>query len=74
MRFTVHAEQSREPIEFEFATAIEAVSKAWQLLAARASGVYVYDDETDMAYWPNTFAELHKVSILPISPREKRPS
>jgi hypothetical protein len=75
MRFTVHAEQCREPVEFEFATAIEVISKAWQLVAANATGVYIYDNETDMAYWPNTFGELHKVSILePLTPREKRPS
>jgi hypothetical protein len=75
MRFTVHAEQYRKPVDFEFATAIEAISKAWQLAAARATGVYIFDDETDRAYWPNTFAELHRVSILePFTPSEKRPS
>jgi hypothetical protein len=60
MRFTVHAEQRRGSVEFEFATAIEAISKAWQLMAAGATGLYVYDDETDETYWPNSFAELHR--------------
>jgi hypothetical protein len=67
MRFTVHAEQHRGPVEFEFATAIEAISKAWQLMAAGATGLYIYDDETDGAYWPNTFTELHKASIFEVS-------
>jgi hypothetical protein len=61
MRFTVHAERRRGPVEFELASAIEAISKAWQLMAAGATRLYIYDDETDEAYWPNTFAELHKV-------------
>ncbi len=64
MRFTVHAEQCCGPAEFEFATAIEAISKAWQLMAAGATGLYIYDDEVDGAYWPNTFTELHKVSVF----------
>jgi hypothetical protein len=64
MRFTVHAEQRREPVEFEFATAIEAISKAWQLMSAGATHLYIYDDETDEAHWPNTFTELHKVSVF----------
>jgi hypothetical protein len=64
MRFTVHAERPRETVEFEFARAIEAISKAWQLMSAGATRLYIYDDETDDAYWPNRFAELHKASKL----------
>jgi hypothetical protein len=63
MRFTVHAEQRREPVEFEFASPIEAISKAWQLMAAGATHLYIYDDDTDEAYWPNTFVELHKACL-----------
>ena len=63
MRFTVYAEQRRGPVEFEFASAIEAISKAWQLMAAGATHLYIYDDDTDEAYWPNTFVELHKACL-----------
>ena len=72
MRFTVHAEQRRGPVDFEFATAIEAISKAWQMMSAGATHLYIYDDETDQAYWPNTFTELHKASVL-FAASEKRP-
>jgi hypothetical protein len=61
MRYTIHAEQRRASVEFEFATAAEAVCKAWRLMATGASGLYIYDDETDQAYWPNEFAGLFKV-------------
>jgi hypothetical protein len=64
MRFIVHAEQTSAPVDFEFATAVEAISKAWQLMAAGATGLRIYDEETGRAYWPNTFAELHKTSIF----------
>jgi hypothetical protein len=62
MRYTIHAEQRRAPVEFEFATAAEAVCKAWSLMGTGATGLYIYDDETDEAYWPNEFAGLFKVS------------
>jgi hypothetical protein len=62
MRYTIHAEQRRAPVEFEYATAAEAVCKAWSLMATGATGLYIYDDETDEAYWPNEFAGLFKVS------------
>jgi hypothetical protein len=48
-------------VEFEYATAAEAVCKAWSLMATGATGLYIYDDETDEAYWPNEFAGLFKV-------------
>jgi hypothetical protein len=31
-------------------------------MAARATGLCIYDEETGRAYWPNTFAELHKAT------------
>ena len=60
MRFTVHAKHNREPVERRFASAIEATSEAWRLLAAGATGVYIFDDNTDKAYWPDGFAELRR--------------
>jgi hypothetical protein len=63
MRFTVHADRHRIPVEYELATAIEAISKAWTLMGAGASGVYIYDDEMDQAYWPHEFSALRTVSI-----------
>jgi hypothetical protein len=62
MRFTDHAEQHRTPVEYELATAIEAISKAWTLMGAGATGVYIYDDEMDQAYWPHEFSALRAVS------------
>jgi hypothetical protein len=61
MRYTVHAEQRRTPVEFEFATGAEAVCKAWSLMATGATGLHIYDDETDEPYWPSEFAGLFKV-------------
>jgi hypothetical protein len=61
MRYTIHAEQRRAPVEFEYATPAEAVCKAWSLMVTGATGLYIYDDETDDAYWPNEFAGLVKV-------------
>ena len=61
MRFTVHAERHRVPIEFRVGTAIEAISKAWKVMGDAATGVYIYDDELDAAYWPDQFAELVQV-------------
>jgi hypothetical protein len=65
MRFTVHAEQLRCPVEFQAATAIEAVSKAWQLLEAGAAGLYIYDDEKDQAFWPERFGDLALDGLQP---------
>jgi hypothetical protein len=58
MSFTVHAEQHRGPIEYECATAAEAVRRACRLIGAGATGLYIYDDELDETYWPQKFAEL----------------
>ena len=60
MRFTVHAKHNREPIGRRFASAIEATSEAWRLMAAGATGVYIFDDNTGKAFWPDEFAELRR--------------
>jgi hypothetical protein len=60
MRFTVHAKHYREPIERRFANAIEATHDAWRLMAAGATSVYIFDDDTDKTYWPDRFVELHR--------------
>jgi hypothetical protein len=60
MRFTVHAKHNRQPIERRFADAMEATSGAWRLMAARATGVYIFDDTTDKAYWPDGLVELRR--------------
>jgi hypothetical protein len=60
MRFTVHAKHNREPIERRFTNTVEATREAWRLMAAGATGVYIFDDNTDKAYWPEGFAELHR--------------
>jgi hypothetical protein len=57
------AEQHRTPVEFELGTAIEAISKAWTLIGAGATGVYIYDDEMDQTYWPHEFSALGTVSM-----------
>jgi hypothetical protein len=58
MRFIVHAEHRREPFECRFVDAIEATLEAWKLLAAGATGVYIFDDTAGKAYWPDDFVEL----------------
>jgi hypothetical protein len=63
MRFTVHAEQSHGPVEFHRATAFEAITTGWELMDAGATGLYIYDDEMDAAYWPDEFAELHVITV-----------
>ena len=63
MRFTVHAEQSRGPVEFHRATAFEAITTGWELMDAGATGLYVYDDEIDAPYWPDEFAELYRITV-----------
>jgi hypothetical protein len=60
MRFTVHAKHNCEPIERRFASAIDATREAWRLMAAGAISVYIFDDNTDKAYWPDRFVELHR--------------
>jgi hypothetical protein len=58
MRFTVHAKHNREPIERRFASIIDATREAWRLMAAGATGVYIFYDSTGKACWPEGFAEL----------------
>jgi hypothetical protein len=50
MRYTVHADLDRERIERRFTSAVEAILGAWRLLAAGATGVYIFDDSTGKAY------------------------
>jgi hypothetical protein len=71
MRYTVHAEL-HQPVEYEVETAIEAINKAWKLMGGGATGVYIYDDEVDAAFWPDEFAELHRVWMLETAVREPR--
>jgi hypothetical protein len=63
MRYTVHAEQPRGPVEFHRATAFEAITTGRALIDAGATGLYIYDDEIDAAYWPDEFAELHAMTV-----------
>ena len=72
MRYTVHAELSQTPIEYEFATAISAISKAWELMGRGAKKVYIFDDELDAVYWPRDFCELHRVRLSELVLREMR--
>jgi hypothetical protein len=60
-RYTVHAERYRVSIEFRAGTPWEAISKARKLMGNGATGVYIYDDEVDAAYWPDQFAKLVQV-------------
>jgi hypothetical protein len=60
MRFTVHADLDRERIERRFTNAVEAILGAWRLLAEGATGVYIFDDSTGKAYWPESFADLRR--------------
>jgi hypothetical protein len=58
MSFTVHAEQRRGSVECECASAAEAVARARYLMGVGATGLYIYDDELDETYWPQSFAAL----------------
>jgi hypothetical protein len=59
MRYTVHAQWSgRSHAEMLCASVIEALSQASQLVAAGATGVYIYDDLRDQVYWPDHFPKL----------------
>jgi hypothetical protein len=62
MKYTVHAEQRRGPVEFTLATPFDAITKAWELLDAGGTGLYIYDDEMDAVFWPDEFAELHMMT------------
>jgi hypothetical protein len=60
MRFTVHAEHNRGPIERGFAGAFDAIREAWRLLAEGAMGVYIVDNKTKEVFAPDRFFELHR--------------
>jgi hypothetical protein len=62
MRYVVHAEQHSESIEFAFSTAAEAVAKAWSMMGSGASGLYIYDNDTYEAYFPDEFVGLFKMT------------
>jgi hypothetical protein len=72
MRYTVHAEQRKEPIEFGFTTAVEAVSKAWSLMASGATGLYIYDNETYEAFVPDEFAALFRARAQVAQPEARK--
>jgi hypothetical protein len=72
MRYTVHAELGQMPIEYEYATAVEAISNAWKLMRRGAKKVYIFDDKADAAYWPHEFCDLHRVSMAEAAARETR--
>ncbi len=73
MRYTVHTEQHSGALAFEVATAIEAISKAWKLMSAGASGVYIYDDDTDEVFWPDKFAALFSIRMVETTPEMQEP-
>jgi hypothetical protein len=62
MRYVVHAEQHREPIEFPFQTAAEAVSKAWSLMGSGATDLYIFDNDTYEVFFPDEFAGLFRTT------------
>ena len=62
MRYVVHAEQHREPIEFAFQTAAEAVSKAWSLMGSGATDLYIFDNDTYEVFFPDEFVGLFRTT------------
>ena len=60
------------PIEYEHATAVQAISRAWMLLGRGAKKVYIFDDKVDQAFWPHEFCDLHRVSMAEAAAREMR--
>jgi hypothetical protein len=54
MRYTIHGEQLRAPWS-------SRMRPQRRRSATGATALYIYDDETDEAYWPNEFAGLFKV-------------
>jgi hypothetical protein len=57
MRYVVHA-HNREPIEFAFPTAADAVAKAWRMMASGATGLYIFDNDTYETFYPGEFVGL----------------
>jgi hypothetical protein len=58
MRYVVHAHQHREPIDFAFSTAADAVAKAWRMMASGATGLYIFDNDTYETFFPGEFVGL----------------
>jgi hypothetical protein len=46
----------------EISTAAEAVAKAWSVMGAGATGLYIYDNDTYEAYFPDEFMRLFKMT------------
>jgi hypothetical protein len=63
MRYTVHAEWPGVGTDISCASTTEAVSRASHLVAAGATGVYVYDDFQDRVYWPDHFTKLMPLGV-----------
>jgi hypothetical protein len=58
MRYVVHAQKHREPIEFAFPTAADAVAKAWRMMNSGATGLYIFDNVTYETFFPGEFVGL----------------
>jgi hypothetical protein len=58
MRYVVHALQHREPIQFAFSTAADAVAKAWRMMGSGATGLYIFDNDTYETFFPGEFVGL----------------
>jgi hypothetical protein len=66
MRYTVHAESPRRyHAQMLCASIIEALGQASQLVAAGATGVYIYDDLQDQVYWPEHFPKVMLLGAAP---------
>jgi hypothetical protein len=63
MRYLVHADQHRRPVEFAFQTAAEAVSKAWSLMGSGATDLYILDKHAYEA-WPQAAKAASALSGL----------
>ncbi len=62
MRYLVHADQARRPVEFEFQTAAEAIAKAWSLMGSGATDLYIFDKYTYEAFSPGEFVGLFRMT------------
>jgi hypothetical protein len=62
MRYSVHAQWSARSHAEMLCASVEALSQASQLIAAGATGVYIYDDLQDQVYWPDQFPKLSRLT------------
>jgi hypothetical protein len=58
MRYVVHAQKHREPVQFAFSTAADAVATAWRMMRSGATGLYIFDNETYETFFPSEFVGL----------------